>query len=86
MKNNNALTYNNSKTFAFLLMEERQKRELSVKEMANLLGFHKFTVMRMESGEYDFSLKKLAKIASKLHINLEFSVSPKSKSANINKT
>jgi transcriptional regulator with XRE-family HTH domain len=57
------------------LITERKKRKLTQGDFANLLGVKQSMVSKWESGEYNFSLRIVNKIFSKLNmkVNMTFS-------------
>lgn len=61
------------------LYRERIKRKMTVKEFAELLQVSKHRIKRWESYGYNFSLKEIAYIFSKLNLQIHFEISGKEK-------
>lgn len=66
---------------ANLLAVERQKKDLSQKDFATLLGVSQPMVSKWESGEYNFSLENIAKLACKLSLEVELNIKTKAAEA-----
>jgi len=52
------------------IFDYRQKHRLSQKKLANILGITQPMVAKLESGEYNYTIEQLWKIASKLNFRL----------------
>lgn len=53
------------------ILEERKKRGMSQNEFADFMGVSQSMIAKWESGQYNFTFKKLAEIIAKLDINFE---------------
>lgn len=55
------------------IQSERIKQNLSQKQFAKKLNISQSMVSKLESADYNFSIKNLAKIFSRLNVNIEIS-------------
>lgn len=57
------------------ITSERLHLHLSQKEFANHIGATQSLISRWECGDYNFSINKIAEIAAKLDLNVDFKIS-----------
>ena len=61
------------------ITRERVSRNMSQQEFAEFMGVSQGMVSKWENGDYNFTIEKLAEIASKLDMNLELNLISKQK-------
>lgn len=61
------------------ILEERLYRGMNQKEFAELLGVSQGMVSRWEGSDYNFTVNTLAKIAEKLDMSIDLTLTPNSK-------
>lgn len=59
------------------ILEARKAMNIDQKKLAEILNVSQAMVSKWESGHYNFSIEALAKIANKLNLELDVSLSPK---------
>lgn len=65
------------------ITEERLRLNMNQSEFAKHIGVTQSQISRWEHGDYNFSLNKIAEIANKLNMDVNFSMSHPSKEASI---
>ncbi len=60
------------------LFDYREKHKLSQKKLAEILGVSQPMVAKLESGDYNYTIEQLWKIAAKLNFkfNIDFEMAP----------
>lgn len=58
-------------TFICSLKEYRQKAQLSQEQLANIVGVRRETIIRLEAGKYNPSLKLAIDISKAVHTPIE---------------
>ena len=59
-------------SISIMISDERKRRGMTQKELADCLGVNQAMVSRWESGQYNFSIQKVVEIFDKLDLKLNF--------------